>query len=402
MEVFVECGAGLPEELFPNTEARFTRKHFMRPHEFHEFQKRYKNIDIFQTMMHYLDPIWYQTPKGKWLIDAEVSLKASDFYLDFDYLIENEDHYQMLKDDVEIAIRYLTIILKIPKDQIQLYYSGYKGIHMIVPMTSLGLLPHVSLNKIYKDLIEDINNYIKNKTLDTGIYDDKRLFRVPNTFNFKGQRYKIPLTLEEFRTMRYEEVRELAKGMRTIFIPPIQESLISKKILESMIKEWTERAKKQHDFSGRILNIKELPPCIKAMHEKVFQETVDERNNSGTALVSFYMQRGFTYEQTLDIVMQWGLEQCSPALKTSDIETIVNSVYVGKYRYGCGTFERVSGVCDKNNCPLFNRAKKEPKKDDTTTLPTVQSDSASNTTTDATASVSTADSSNSGAAATQQ
>lgn len=367
-DVFVECGAGLPEALYPRTEARFTRKHFMRPGEIQGFIERYKNIDIFQTMMHYLNPIWYQSPKGKWLIDAEVSLKASDFYLDFDYLIENEDHYQMLKEDVNIAIRYFTIILKVPKSQLKIYYSGHKGIHLVIPMTSLGLLPHVSLNKIYKDLIEDINNYVPNGTLDTGIYDDKRLFRVPNTFNYKGQRYKVPITLEEFEMLKYEELREIAKVPRSVPPVVITESLISKRILEAMITEWTNRAQKQQEFSGRILNIKELPPCIKAMHEKLFKETVDERNNSGTALASFYMQKGIPYEECLAILMQWGQEQCSPALKTADIEVIVSSVYTGKYRYGCGTFERVSGVCDKSICPLFNRNQKESNKDEPTTV----------------------------------
>lgn len=375
-DVFVECGAGLHEDLYPNTEARFTRKHFMRPGEIQGFIDRYKNIDIFQTMMHYLNPIWYQSPKGKWLIDAEVSLKASDFYLDFDYLIENEEHYQMLKEDVNIAIRYLTIILKIPKSQLQIYYSGSKGIHLVVPMTSLGLMPHISLNKIFKDLIEDINNYIPNGTLDTGIYDDKRLFRVPNTFNYKGQRFKVPITFEEFGKFDYKELREVSKAPRTVPAVMIVESSISKRILEAMITEWTNRAQKQQEFSGRILNIKELPPCIKAMHEKLFKETVDERNNSGTALASFYMQKGITYEECLGILMQWGQEQCSPPLKPSDIEVIVSSVYTGKYRYGCGTFERVSGVCDKSICPLFNRSKKESKEDEPTTVsadPTAES-----------------------------
>ena len=357
MNVFIEVGAGLPEAYYPNTKFRFTRKKFIEPQDIQSMIARYRGIDVYQTMMHYLNPIWITTPKGKAIIDAEMSYKASDFYLDFDKPISSEEDYKLLKQDVEVAIRYFTIILKIPSDQIRVYFSGSKGIHLTIPMLTLGLEPSISLHKLYREIAMDINRYIMYETLDTAIYDNKRLFRIANTFNSKGERYKIPISLKEFRSLTYEALRELAKEPRWIELSPNALSEPTRNILKSKMKMWEDKGDKSKEFSGKILNVKELPPCIKHMHERMFIETVDERNNSGTALASFYFQKGMPHDEAKALLHEWGSKNCEPPLNEGSIDTIIESVYTGAYRYGCATFERLSGICDKENCPLF--AKKQ-------------------------------------------
>src|SRR5690606_30426160 len=141
------------------------------------------------------------------------------FYLDFDHSIETEEDYQKIKADVQRAIRYLTVILSIDRSQIQLYFSGNKGIHITVDADVMGLKPHLALNNVYKEIAKDISKFCENGTLDLAVYDDKRMFRMVNSINKKSGLYKIPITYEEFQRCTIREIKELARKPRTIQKP---------------------------------------------------------------------------------------------------------------------------------------------------------------------------------------
>jgi len=348
--VWVECGADLIGQKIP-----FTRKHYMFPEYTWQFRQAYNNQGVYQTAMQYINPIWYQDHKGKWLINAAESLKWGDFYLDFDTVIESETDYQKLKEDVRIALRYITVIMSIDINQVRFFYSGGKGIHLTIPAITLGLEPHVALNQIYKMIAEDIKTYCKHNTLDTKVYDDKRMFRMVNSWHIKGKAYKIPITYEEFIRLSYAEIHQLAQQPRTITVADPIPSNRARLVIKQHIEEWTQKINRRQEFSGRLRKLETEPPCIQAMWQKVFRETIDERNNSGTALASFYLQQGIELEETLARLHKWNEERCSPPLKPREIEIIVHSVYNGQYKYGCETFKRVSGVCEKEQCPLFKK-----------------------------------------------
>jgi hypothetical protein len=346
--IFVECGADTDSLRFP-----FTRKHYMHPSETHLFRQRFNNIGVYETMMQYINPEWFQNEKNQWVINTRDSLKYGDLYLDFDYKLESDEDFDKIKADVQTAMRYLKIILSIEPSQINLFYSGFKGIHLTVSAAVLGVQPHYALNQIYKEIATDIAKYTVFGTLDTRVYDDKRMFRMINSYNKKGQRYKIPITYDELINLNLAQIREMAVQPRFMQPPPIIPSPKAKLALDKYIQKWTQRYSKQKEFQGKIKKLEKAPACIDRMLEKIFRETIDERNNSATALASFFLQQGMERDEALARMFVWGEENCLPPLPKREVETIVHSVYNGQYRYGCETFHRLSGVCDKENCPLF-------------------------------------------------
>jgi len=356
MQVFVECGADLPWVKDPRF--RFTRKHFMTPDQTELFRRHYNNCGVYQTMMHYINPVWFQDHKGRWIINAAESLKYGDFYMDFDYPLQSDEDFDKIKYDVKVALRYLKVILAVEPEQVNLYFSGQKGIHLTVDAKVLGLQPHYSLNMIYKEIFNDIRKYCLHNTMDPKMYDDKRMFRMVNSYNIKGHCYKIPITHEELDKLSLQEIRALAQAPRFLPKPPVQTSQRAKLALDKYIKTWTERVNTRREFSGRIRKLEELPVCINTMLEKTFRETIDGRNNSCAALASFFLQQGMEREEALARLEQWGQMNCVPPLPQKEIETTVNSVYNGQYRYGCETFKTLSGVCNKDQCPLFCKGKK--------------------------------------------
>jgi hypothetical protein len=350
VQVWVECGADTNSTQFP-----FTRKHYMHPSVVDQFRMYNRNIGVYQTVMHYLNPTWFQNEKGKWILNAADSLKYGDLYLDFDYKMESDEDFDMIRSDVLTAIRYLKLILSVDVSQIHIYFSGFKGVHLTVDAQVLGVPAHYSLNHIFKEIASDIANYTLFKTMDTAIYDDKRMFRMVNSYNKKGERYKIPLTYEELCQLSLSDIREMAIQPRFLEKPALLPSPKAKLSLKKYIEKWTQMVSRQKEFQGKIRKLESLPACIQAMVDKIHRETIDERNNSATSLASFYFQQGIEREEALERMRLWGEEKCVPTLPYREISTIVHSVYNGQYRYGCGTFHRLSGVCDKENCPLFKK-----------------------------------------------
>lgn len=359
MQVWVECGRSLPE-----AKIKFRRKVFLEVTNGYEpvygyAEKECNNQGVFRTEMHYIDPIWVQNDKQKWVIDAEASLKASDFYLDFDAPSDSEAGFAYVKADLAIAVRFLKMMMGIDEDQVKLYFSGSKGIHLTVPMMTLGIQPSTELHRIYKMLVEKIKESTTHGTLDTAIYDNKRMFRVANTRHDKTGAYKTRIGYEQLRKMTKADILAYAQTPREDLPVRREPSEKAQKYISWMVRKAEEDAANRKEFSGKMLELDSAPPCIVEMHQRLFRQTVDERNNSGTALASFYFQTGMDKDDCFNVVMHWSENNCVPSMPESEIRTIVDSVYRTEARYGCGSFKRLSGVCDKANCPLFNKREKE-------------------------------------------
>ena len=85
--------------------------------------------------------------------------------------------------------------LGVEENKLQIFFSGNKGFHLIIPAELFGIKPSKNLNKIYRKMAKSFCEKIQNKTLDLGIYDRRRLLRIPNSINSKANLYKIPLVL---------------------------------------------------------------------------------------------------------------------------------------------------------------------------------------------------------------
>ena len=164
--------------------------------------------------------------------------------------------YDNVKADALIALSYLKIIYHITKDQVKIYFSGNKGIHIIVPAKLMDIKPMLSLNGVFKTIATSINTFSKNKTIDTQIYDNKRMFRIPNTVHEKSNLYKIPITANELRNLSESEVRKLAQAPRNISVKSIIEvNHIAKQAFERAVNEYqvySKEIKKDRRFAAKL------------------------------------------------------------------------------------------------------------------------------------------------------
>ncbi len=122
-----------------------------------------------------------------------------------DRLVFDFDSHDNVDDAREDANNLVVDLLKhFNKESIRIFYSGNKGYHVEVHLES-----QLITQEQFKNIVFNVGG--KYKTFDESINDPQRVFRLPLTLNLKTNRYKIPLTIEQFDNISTEEIIELSK-----------------------------------------------------------------------------------------------------------------------------------------------------------------------------------------------
>lgn len=253
-----------------------------------EFRKQHDNTDVFTTVFKY---------ESEKIRESE---QAGPLYFDLDG--------EYAKDDLEALIGFL-LKHKCPEQSIQLFYSGSKGFHLEIPFEVLGIEADPQLNKVYEVIAKNIKETIHAPSIDTGIYDSVRLWRLPNSVNPKSGLYKIPLQLEEV-ALTLEEIKVLAKQPRLDFKYP-------EAVSWSEFKTVFQKAKR-----------KALRPQRTGLFDPVGE---GQRNEITFKRALKLKSEGKSFDEALEICSEIEDE---PQLSESEIRRTVASAYQDKYTAG--------------------------------------------------------------------
>lgn len=273
-------------------------------------------------------------------------------YLDFD-IDDLEHNYSKLIRDLKIVIYRLKTELHLEERDIEIYFSGAKGFHIIIDHRILGFEPSRTLNKDLKTIALYFKASTFTKCIDTGIYDYRRLFRVPNTVNTKTGLYKVPIMFKDLINMSYEDLLKYASRPHTFMKKP---KIYNKKVHDAfyeLLHRLSEREKRTVNTSiaRQYVSNKKLLPCV----EYLLQNGADEgqRNNCTIALASALFQIGHSKEEVTEILEVWNKTKNDIPISDKELYTTINSAYNNSRNgiyYGCSAFREL-GVCVKN-CPI--------------------------------------------------
>jgi len=308
-----------------------------------EFRNKHNNTGVYITAYCYNDA------------NQDEAYLYGNLYLDFDLAdLVNSDNPEMdfdiVREDALHALVVLSAIYNIPEEQVRIFFSGKKGLHLIVPAKTLGLRPDKELNEIFRLMALDIKKSSKHKTLDTCIYDRKRLFRVPGSIHQDTGLYKVPLTYHELTNLSFASIRSIAKEARVIDFAKPMYNPKAYRIVQDFYRQWEEE-KKTNKMSKSKGNgtLNYTPPCIKYLLNNPTNE--GQRNNATAYIVSHFKQRGYSEDKAYELIDQWNEAYCSPMLKRQEVVSTVHSIYRGEYSYGCRTLKDL-GNCNEHECKL--------------------------------------------------
>lgn len=279
--------------------------------------------------------------------EVDEALLYGDFYLDLD----DEDDFEKVRQDVKSIMSYFKIIYKIPPEQMMLYFSGKKGVHIIIPADLLGAEPSTELNGVYKVIAQSARAYTPNKTVDMKIYDKRRLFRIPNTIHGDTGLYKIRLTPEELTMLSIEQIKSLAKSPRNNTPAWHDINHTAREAFQKAITEYNAFSN-EHKKDKRFKNtINFIPPCIQTILNEGAQ--VGQRNITIACLTGFYKAFGKSLNETIDLISEWNSRNTSPT-GMSELKRTVYSMFTSEKMFGCATLKTIT-QCDAKNCKIGAR-----------------------------------------------
>ena len=318
----------------------FTRNYFIESKELKNNLNRYDG-DIYSTIYKYDST------------DQNTANYIAPLYLDLD-IDDIEINFLKVKQDLLLVMRRLKTIFNLSDKDIELYFSGSKGFHILVSHSIFGFEPSRNINKQYKKIAIDLKTYTVNKSVDTKIYDNKRLFRVPNTINHKTGLYKVPISYDKIKEINsFEELRKYASSKKPMMPRIYKFNPKARLAFDEMIEriDSEEKAKVNTKLAKEFIQRKELLPCVQYILNHGAAK--GNRNNSTVALANSLFQVGKEYGEVLEIISYWNATKNEDPLDDSEIRTTVQSAYnnaqANRY-YGCTMFKDLD-VCVKG-CPI--------------------------------------------------
>jgi len=345
---------GWISELGGVHEGYFSRNYYiLRNENFEKNRQRYidecHNTDVYQCAYHYEDD------------DIDHCRIIGSPYLDFDMdNIETPENWKRLVHEVKYVINYVESSMNVPLEEIEIYFSGSKGFHIIIPHEILGIEPETNLNETFKYFALGMAYIINGKkvsaakkdSIDIKIYDRKRLFRIPNSINSKSGKYKVPISIDQLYQFSYSDIMEWASKPRilnNIELPSY--SAIAAEGFQAIVDAGmdyeclrdgrTRRRKRKRGPLPEGVRL-ELLPCT----QKLLTEGIAKgfRNHSCFALASSLRQSGYTEEETLGIIQEWN-DSLDEPLASGEILITVNSAnnsYESGMTVGCGKYHELN------------------------------------------------------------
>jgi len=312
--------------------------------KYNNFMNEYGRTDVYQCVYKYSSQ------------NIEEAKLYAPFYLDLDGSINTKKGFSKLKQDVLGVLNYF-MSLGFTENDINIFFSGSKGFHIIIDAETLGIVPATDLNALYKAWALYLYNTINIKSIDLRIYDKRRLLRIEGTINSKTGLYKIQLLPSELHKLTYDNLEKSAKNWTSALFGthPLGINKVGAVNFYKKSQNFYRKAKKQVREEVIIPKVKlKLLPCI----DDLLQNGADKgsRNNTLVLLASAILQSGYALAETLDMMHNWNIMN-NPPLSHNEVETTTRSAYsmlLSGKKYGCSAFKE-SGYCVDNNCKFQNK-----------------------------------------------
>lgn len=167
-----------------------------------KYAQKYQNVGIYSSVFAYNNK------------DISRATRLGPLYFDID------------SDDIGLAFfeckklyEYLTKL--IPESSVLVYFTGKKGFHIECEPICLGISPSNELPKIYRYIANDLKLQLDLTTLDFSVYDQRRMWRYPNSKHQSTGLHKVLLNPSDGQNLvdkTISEIKDYAAEPRSLYV----------------------------------------------------------------------------------------------------------------------------------------------------------------------------------------
>lgn len=296
------------------------------------WRKQFYNRDIFTSIFRYAEPD-----------------PASDFIAPVFFDIDCPTDLNAAKVSTLALCIMLMDRMSVRQESLDIYFSGNKGFHVLVPCEVFDAFysPHVL--SLYKAMAQKAQQQGIH-SIDNAVYTNRRLWRMANSINAKSGNFKIPLTFEELRDMDIARIQDLARSSRP------DDTLAISKICEQTA-QWYRTAinyfgnqppkSKTHakNINQEFKNGWRMLPCVKEIEEITLCD--GNRHHIYMILTRYYSYLNMHHDEILDRIER--IDSRNPIHDPDWIERIVNFGLKGPGFSGCDD-SQLQKYCRGSDC----------------------------------------------------
>lgn len=269
------------------------------------------------------------------------------------YLPMDLDHPELIPA-LEAARRLSGFLLdrwNVDPNGLQIYFSGSKGIHLLLDGRLFGrLAPSKNLpaafDSMRRHLAQELPEPLR-ETVDLTIKDRVRLLRLPNTIHEKSKLYKIIVSPAELQECGAEGIRQFARQPRPLsftdptgFISRVQvkENPAAAALFRRVQRQVSQFTRKPFTYRfQRPASLARIEfPCAGA--QAIWESHIEPgfRNNCAIRLASELRLLGLSVEETERKLSEWN-ERNGIDLSDEELRSVARSAYQHRfpYRYSC-------------------------------------------------------------------
>ena len=292
------------------------------------------------------------------------------YVLDFD----SSDDMELAKADCLTAIEKLAL----EPGTFKAFFSGGKGFHLYIRQEFFNLPPSEHTAKQFERIVSQIGKDLNLSTLDDGIYQANRKFRIPNSRHPKTGLYKVELTIDQLN-LPIEEIVTLAKSPRELTLSHYKTS--HTKYAKGSVTSVGSVALSPASF-GLDLADSDNPftkfrdkVCISRMLSSKHKE--GRRHEVIITIVADYYHQGRPESETEAAIRGFcslnGIEERFE----KDYLRAISDIYSGKRSYSYGCYSKLKKEHCSGTCELYKKLKPEMRAEVTDFVPAQPHTSAS-------------------------
>lgn len=162
----------------------------LKSNEIKDYAAKHHNVGIYTSVFAYNTE------------DLAKATRLGPLYFDID-----SDDTHLAFSECKTMYEYLAQF--VPESSILVYFTGKKGFHIECEPISLGINPSNDLAKVFRYIANDLKSKLNLSTLDFSVYDQRRMWRYPNSKHQTTGLFKVLLNANQSENLIYKSIEEI-------------------------------------------------------------------------------------------------------------------------------------------------------------------------------------------------